>query len=132
MNPFELVYKFNKEVIGLERYDVDQLAGSEQEWLIGAIAEELDELEVAYDKNDIPGQVDALIDTIYFAIGGLVRLGLTQQQAEKSFAVVHAANMAKICGRKARAVEHDLDAVKPADWNAPELAIRAIIFGERK
>jgi predicted HAD superfamily Cof-like phosphohydrolase len=71
--------------------------------------------------------VDALIDLMYFAIGGLVRLGLQPEQMEKCFDVVHSCNMNKTKGRKAREVTSDLDAVKSVDWEGPERRINSIL-----
>ena len=122
------VYEFNYRILGIDRPFVAPLAHDERRWLEGAIAEELHELTRATDITD---QVDALIDLAYFAIGGLARLGLSPEQAEKCFMVIHAANMTKTKGRKTRQTEHDLDATKPADWSAPEEALKHII-GEWK
>ena len=127
MNVFKHIDEFNRRVIGIDRDFIAPLNNNEFDWLRGALHEELSEMYKAWLEGDIPGQVDALIDLMYFAVGGLTRLGLTPEQSEACFAVIHAANMTKMKGRKARAVEHDMDAVKPTGWEAPETAIKLIL-----
>lgn len=127
MSIFKDIHTFNKEVIGIDREIISPLLFKEAEWLIGALEEEAGEFVTAWEVVDIPGQVDALLDLIYFAAGGLTRLGLTVEQQEKCFDIVHNANMYKTKGRKQREVQHDLDAVKSEDWEAPEGKIEKIL-----
>lgn len=87
--------------------------------------DELDEVTTLEDpKARLIGQVDAYLDILYFAIGGLVECGV---EPTILFNIVHAANMAKL---------HDIDGVKtpvknevgkvikPAGWVAPEPALQ--------
>ena len=90
-------------------------------------------LDVSADKvsQNIPaestlvGQVDALIDTLYFTYGSFVLMGV---DPERIFEIVHQANMAKIFpDGKAQfdPVTHKI--LKPEDWeekHAPEPAIK--------
>lgn len=132
-SPFKLVDTFNKQVIGIDRPEIKALELKEQSWLVNVLNEERDELEAAFIREDIVAQVDAINDLIYFAIGGLTRLGITPEQQELCFGAVHAANMAKMKGRKGeRAVSHDLDAVKPEGWNPPEETIKLVLFGDKE
>ena len=71
------------------------------------------------------GQVDALIDTLYFTYGSFVLMGV---DPERLFTIVHQANMGKIFpDGKAHfdPVTHKI--LKPDDWEekyAPEPAIK--------
>jgi predicted HAD superfamily Cof-like phosphohydrolase len=91
------------------------------------INEEKIELEEAYQKSDYIGYIDALIDNIYFCLGGLVRIGLNADLVEEIFEAIHQCNMAKVKGRKAREVENDSDAIKPENWVSPEEKIIEIL-----
>lgn len=83
------------------------------------LVEEANEFSTAVIEKDLPGAADALIDTIYVAVGSLLLLELP---AEQLWDEVHAANM-----RKRPATLHNLgkrgehDAVKPEDWRAPDI-----------
>ena len=76
-------------------------------------------------KQDLIGQVDALIDTLYFTYGSFVLMGV---DPERIFEIVHQANMGKIFpDGKAHfdPVTHKI--LKPDDWEekyAPEPAIK--------
>jgi len=76
-------------------------------------------------QKDLIGQVDALIDILYFTYGSFVLMGV---DPERIFDIVHEANMGKIFpDGKAHfdPVTHKI--LKPDDWEekyAPEAAIR--------
>ena len=76
-------------------------------------------------KQDLIGQVDALIDTLYFTYGSFVLMGV---DPERIFEIVHQANMGKVFpDGKAHfdPVTHKI--LKPNDWEekyAPEPAIK--------
>ena len=76
-------------------------------------------------KQDLVGQVDALIDTLYFTYGSFVLMGV---DPERIFDIVHQANMGKMFpDGKAHfdPVTHKI--LKPDDWEekyAPEPAIK--------
>ena len=76
-------------------------------------------------KQDLIGQVDALIDTLYFTYGSFVLMGV---DPERIFEIVHQANMGKVFpDGKAHfdPVTHKI--LKPDDWEekyAPEPAIK--------
>jgi len=133
MSIFKKVEKFNKEVIGIHRNTKCELSKDENDWLIGALNEEITEYITAYTNRDFIGQIDSIIDLIYFAAGALTRMGITAEQSEKIFNVVHACNMAKVQGRKTeRSVQSDLDAIKPDDWTDPSAAIIDILTEDDK
>ena len=120
---FKLVEQFNKEIIGINRPRIARLESSEERWLINALYEEVHEFE---EGHSIVDQADALIDLIYFAAGGLTRMGFPAVASMVMFKAVHKANMRKCKGRKPTR-EHELDAVKPDNWVAPEGAIADVI-----
>ena len=84
-------------------------------------------------ETTIVGQVDALIDTLYFTYGSFVLMGV---DPERIFEIVHQANMAKIFpDGKAQfdPVTHKI--LKPEDWeekHAPEPAIKKEIERQKK
>jgi predicted HAD superfamily Cof-like phosphohydrolase len=122
---FRLVEEFNKEIVGIDRTEVQSLSPVEFKWLLCTFKEEIKELT---DATDIVGQVDAIIDLIYFAAGGLTRMGISCAQAQSIFQAVHNCNMQKARGKKeGRAVEFDLDASKPIGWVPPEAQIKSIL-----
>lgn len=126
MNPFELVETFNYDVVGIPKREwPHRLVVSEYDWFRGVIVEELDEFIDAYWHDRPIDQVDAIIDLIYFAMGGLVRLGIKPEQALDIFYSVHFKNMLKHGGNKGRG--SDLDAVKPEGWQGPEEVIKSIL-----
>lgn len=124
---FKRVKKFNEEVIGIKEREIGELNKEEHIWLAGALREEVNELDEAYTNSDFVGTIDSLIDGIYFALGGLYRLGLNEELVEKIFEAVHLANMEKVKGRKKRVIENILDAIKPNNWLSPEEKIMAIL-----
>jgi predicted HAD superfamily Cof-like phosphohydrolase len=122
-NIFKLVTEFNKKVVKVPDRNVHMLGSLETTWLADRLVEEAHELEVASTLVD---QVDALLDSMYYAIGGLVRAGLTPKQMDNCFRAVHAANMTKHRGTRAFGVKHPegADAVKLDNWEGPENIIR--------
>ena len=128
-SPFKLVEKFNHELVGVPVRPFPYFLGQEEAtWLFNVIWEERDELISAYYANEPIEQIDALMDLIYFAMGGLTRLGVTAEQSDEIFKCIHERNMLKKSGNKDRG--SDLDATKPADWDGPEEQITKIMKGE--
>ncbi|SHE36239.1 Predicted phosphohydrolase, Cof family, HAD superfamily [Seinonella peptonophila] len=78
------------------------------------IQEELGEMIEAQTLDE---QADAMIDTIYLALGTLVEMGV---KPEKLFEIVHEANMSK-CWKdgKPRYRESDGKVIKPPTWIDP-------------
>ena len=125
-NPFEMVRKFNHEIVQIPyRRFPYKLDRNEARWLAHVCEEEVSEFKDAYRAEDLIGQVDALIDLIYFAMGGLTRLGVEPDKALDIFKSVHEANMLKFKGNKGRG--SDLDAVKDKSWVGPEAKIKKIL-----
>src|SRR5690606_19998120 len=124
---FSRVFDFNANVVGIQPRRLGEITPGhpEIEWLVGVLQEEAQELAEAESLVD---QVDALIDSIIFAMGGLYRLGLTEEQALKCFHAVMDANFEKRSGqKKGREVEGVKDAVKPEGWKGPEARIKEIL-----
>lgn len=80
---FKQVFDFNQNVLGIDPRLPIPLQGNEKTWLKGCLEEEAEEFG---DAQGIVDQVDALIDSIIFAMGGLYRLGLSVEQAEACMA----------------------------------------------
>ena len=123
------IYEFNREVLGANpRQMVLTLDLPEQEWLVAALKEEIQEFE---DSRSDAEKVDALIDLCYFAIGGLVKLGLDEEQAQACFDAVHRANMTKKPGIKDTRPNDGsiVDAIKDENFQDPTDAIEEIING---
>lgn len=92
------------------------------------IDEEAQELR---DAGSIKDQADAYIDVIYFALGGLVELGIEPQ---KLFDIVHRANMGKMHiddnGRPYVRRREDGKIIKPPNWErdfAPDIRLETEI-----
>ena len=123
------IYEFNRAVLGADpRQMILTLDLPEQEWLVAALKEEIQEFE---DSPSDAGKVDALIDLCYFAIGGLVKLGLDEEQAQACVDAVHRANMTKKPGIKDTRPNDGsiVDAIKDENFQDPTDAIEEIING---
>lgn len=120
----KLIFQFNREVIKVPAVPkVKALDGDEHDWMVYVLREEAQELE---DTVDPVHQVDALVDSIIFAFGGLYRMGLSEMQASAVVSAVMQANFAKKAGQLARS-NGIPDAVKPEGWVPPEQTIAAIL-----
>jgi predicted HAD superfamily Cof-like phosphohydrolase len=124
------VVQFNQEILGISQRTPMGMLESEEAITIKCLREELEELMHAMELCSVVDQVDAIIDLIYFAIGALYKIGLTEQQIHDCCMAVHTANMLKKKGVNAKRETGAADAVKPADWIAPEAAIHGILFGK--
>lgn len=126
---YQQVVTFNHEVLGIEPRTLGVMSDDEIDHLGKAIIEELNELHAAHDDSDIVGCVDALIDLLYFAKGGLYKLGVTDDKFSRIFTAVHEANMSKRLGiveKRGNGVVPD--AIKPKGWVPPEDRIRDILI----
>jgi predicted HAD superfamily Cof-like phosphohydrolase len=112
---FNKVQEFQTAVLGKQFPEKPVMLASEKmDDLRGRIIEELDEMAVSECHGNLPEVADALIDMIYFALGGLHQMGI---DADRVFDDVHAANMRKVAGKTKRNQEDD--AAKPEDWAPP-------------
>lgn len=123
---FQSIEDFNKEIIGIDR-EPGPLPKDELDWLNGTIGEEMGELAEAHENGDFVGQIDAIMDAMYFLGGALVRMGVKHVASEEIFTAIHCANMLKAKGKKERSITHENDAVKPINWVSPEERITEIL-----
>jgi predicted HAD superfamily Cof-like phosphohydrolase len=82
------------------------------------LKEEVDEFGYANNMSDLPGCVDALIDTVYVALGTAIMMGLDENKFRECWLRVHQANMKKEVKKMAG---HKFGVSKPAGWRSPEL-----------
>lgn len=92
-----------------------------------------DEVEELLEADTLVDQADAYLDILYFALGGLVELGIRPQPL---FEIVQAANMAKL-GPNGPEYHPDGKIKKPEGWVAPEPLLqkevaRQIRLGDNK
>lgn len=87
-------------------------AKARYEWLL----EEINEFLEAVDNEDIVEQADAMIDTIYFALGTLVEMGV---KPEKLFDIVQNANMSKLWEDGKPHYNELGKVIKPKGWVDP-------------
>lgn len=79
------------------------------------LQEELDEF---IEAQTIADQADAMIDTIYFAVGTLVEMGISAPQ--ELFDIVQNANMAKLWPDGKPRYNEMNKVIKPEGWEDPE------------
>lgn len=119
-NLFADVADFQRQVLGNTRPAVaiglDKTPGYET--TKKGLREELAELEAAIAGGNVGDQADALIDLVYFAIGGLFQMGVP---AAACWNAVHAKNMTKVVGMTHRGTTND--ATKPEGWTPPDLDV---------
>lgn len=109
--------KFGNAYVGRPR----QLEGDLLNFRIKFMEEELAEYKNAAICDDLEGQLDALVDLVYVALGTAYTQGFNFQEAWKR---VHAANMRKVRATDAAQSKrgHSSDVVKPPGWEAPDLS----------
>ena len=82
------------------------------------LVEELDEYKQAVESGDSVGQIDALVDLVYIAIGNAI---LSGYDFDQHFEAVAAANLSKVRGtKKGRENSGGVDVIKPEGWVGPE------------
>ena len=84
----------------------------------------LEEIDEFLEATDITEQADAMIDTIYFALGTLVEMGV---QPEALFEIVQYANMSKLWDDGKPHYNADGKTIKPAGWEDPHLKLKEAI-----
>lgn len=83
--------------------------------LMTLIMEELDELDDAITRNDLPGVADAMGDLIYVTLGCATTCGIDLRPVWNA---IQAANMAKAGGSN----REDGKVMKPPGWRPPDIA----------
>lgn len=123
------VIEFNHDLLLIEPRPIAPMSDDEFDHLLMAFKEEFfDELTAGHNAQDVVVMVDSIIDGIYFAIGGLYKMGLTADQIEACFMHVHAKNMEKRRGKVAHRDVGDVpDAVKPEGFIPAEVEITKIL-----
>lgn len=128
---YEQVYEFNDKILHIPFPETPgPMSDAFALHLEKALYEEATEFIEGHTAHDFIKQIDSCIDSVYFALGGLYKLGLSPIQVEQIFAAVHQANMTKKKGKVAhRNIDGAVDAMKPEDWVSPEEAITKILDG---
>lgn len=121
------VIEFNREVLGIKPRPLGFMPDIEKDHIVQAMREEVDEFIEAHEGGDLIGSIDAVCDLIYFAMGGLYKMGVTGDAAIEIFTAIHHANMEKKRGVVARRDTGAPDAIKPEGWMSPEERISAIL-----
>jgi predicted HAD superfamily Cof-like phosphohydrolase len=85
------------------------------------MTEELEEYYDAWNDSDMPGQLDALVDLVYVALGTAHMQGFDFNEAWRR---VHDANMQKVRAQNADESKRGsaLDVVKPEGWKPADLS----------
>ena len=96
-----------------------QLTGDYHDFRQGFMQEELDEYQAAHEAGDLAGQLDALVDLVYVALGTAYLQAFPFGEAWRR---VQAANMAKVRVERASDSKRGstFDVVKPPGWAAPD------------
>lgn len=84
----------------------------------------LEEINEFLEAEDVVEQADAMIDTIYFAIGTLVELGI---EPTVLFDIVQEANMSKIWADGKPHFNEMGKTIKPEGWQDPHEKLKAAI-----
>ena len=88
------------------------------------ILEEINEFLDAVKAEDIVEQADAMIDTIYFALGTLVEMGV---QPDELFRIVQHANMSKLWADGKPHYNEMGKVIKPDGWENPHPKLQKAI-----
>lgn len=80
MNFVEQIVNFNKEVLGIEQRTQGLIPANEAQISIESLIEEANELREAFQGQDFIKAVDAVADTLFFAVGVMYKFGLSQNQ----------------------------------------------------
>ena len=114
------VARFHREITGQPMPDrPTQLSVERKRYALDHLHEEIGEFADAWEAGDLPGQVDALVDLIYVAMGRLLEMGFAPGAC---FEEVHRANMAKVPGSLAKRGNVPFDTVKPPGWTPPDVS----------
>ena len=80
MNFVEQIVNFNQEVLGIEQRAQSLIPANEAQISIESLIEEANELREAFQGQDFIKAVDAVADTLFFAVGVMYKFGLSQNQ----------------------------------------------------
>lgn len=94
---------------------IGNVAAGRFAWLF----EELAEAVEAHARNDMAAEVDARLDLIYFAAGDIDLMDIAPDDADRLWAEVHRANMAK--APQPHGTGPSVKIRKPAGWMPPRI-----------
>ena len=80
MNFVEQIVNFNQEILGVEQRTQSLIPANEAQISIESLVEEANELREAFEGQDFIKAVDAVADTLFFAVGVMYKFGLSQNQ----------------------------------------------------
>jgi predicted HAD superfamily Cof-like phosphohydrolase len=125
---YNQVVKFNQDILHIAPRAHGLPISDEFELTAHQLHEEASEYQHACWNSDYVGAIDACIDSIFFAIGALYKLGITEEEFNTIFKAVTNCNMTKTKGVKSGREGFDAaDAIKPSDWVSPEERIMEIL-----
>lgn len=135
---FRKIAKFNYHIVGVDPdTPIRELPPKDKTFLVEALHEELAEFQASdtganSSLDRIVDQIDALTDGCIFAIGGMIRMGLSPEQIRTIFNIVMGHNFLKKAGANLDKPRNTgaKDAVKPEGWIGPEADIRKLLMGE--
>lgn len=104
---FEFANKFGFAYEGPAR----ELPPAQRTLRYNRLVSEMDEFVQAFEKGDHTGQLDALVDLVYVAIGTAIAHGW---DFDRAWSRVHKANMTKI--------RDGIDVIKPPGFVHPDLS----------
>lgn len=129
MDKFELVQKFNEEILGIPHRDKGLQEEDEYRLSHHQMQEEVGEFLEACEQEDFIGALDALIDNVVFTYGVAYKMGIDSKTFHECFEAVMHSNMSKKKGvKEGREGYNASDAIKPEGWMAPEDAIAKILL----
>ena len=126
----EMVTCFQQQVLRQRRPSLGLPPEKDFKLYLNLMREELQELEDAYNAQDLVAYADALIDTDYAHKGLVFRSGIRVKKYNLMFKAVHHANMQKNAGITDRSPPPVNDAIKPKGWIGPEDKLHMILFNE--
>jgi predicted HAD superfamily Cof-like phosphohydrolase len=88
-----------------------------------------EEVQEFRDAKTLADQADACIDLLYFAVGGLVELGVIPGRL---WEIVHSANMAKLWPDGVAHHRADGKIIKPPNWRPPEPKLEAEVHRQAR
>lgn len=121
MNLFQAIQEFHEKFELPAAESPKPLNAELFEFRKGFMHEELEEYCIAFLDEDLEGQLDALVDLVYVALGTAYMQGFDFNEA---FRRVHEANMAKVRAKTADESKRGTayDVVKPEGWTPPNLS----------
>jgi len=122
------VMNFNRTVLGIDPRQPGPQPENEFKLSMHQLKEEIEEIELAFEKGDFIGILDGLIDLEYFLHGIFYKNGINESAHAELHEAVHQANLLKKVGTKEGREGYDAaDAIKPDSWTDPEIKFARIL-----